>query len=50
VARQLSSRDAQDSQVVDFMTAADGVVTLDSTHLDFASTVQAVVDLVRSAG
>ena len=47
-ARELNSRDAQDSQVVDFMNAAEGVVTLDSTHLDFEQTVQAVVSLVRS--
>lgn len=47
-ARQLSRRDQQDSRVVDFMTAAEGVTTLDSTHLDFDQTVQAVVELVRS--
>ncbi|TAL43738.1 MAG: (d)CMP kinase [Salinibacterium sp.] len=47
-ARELTSRDAQDSQVVDFMNAAEGVVTLDSTDLDFEQTVQAVVSLVRS--
>lgn len=47
-AQQLSSRDAQDSQVVDFMNAADGVATIDSTNLDFEQTVQAVVDLVKS--
>jgi CMP/dCMP kinase len=46
-ARQLSKRDEQDSKVVDFMTAADGVTTLDSTYLDFDQTVQAVVELVR---
>ena len=33
--QQLTSRDAQDSQVVDFMNAADGVTTIDSTDLDF---------------
>jgi cytidylate kinase len=48
-AQQLSSRDAQDSKVVDFMNAADGVVTIDSTELDFDQTVQAVVDLVRTS-
>jgi cytidylate kinase len=46
-AQQLSSRDAQDSKVVDFMNAAEGVTTLDSTDLDFDQTVSAVVDLVR---
>jgi cytidylate kinase len=48
-ARQLSSRDAQDSKVVDFLSAADGVTTLDSTDLDFDQTVDAVVALVRRA-
>ncbi|GAA4685187.1 (d)CMP kinase [Frondihabitans cladoniiphilus] len=48
-ARQLSKRDQQDSKVVDFMTAAEGVTTLDSTHLDFDQTVQAVVELVRAS-
>lgn len=47
-ARELSSRDAQDRQVVDFMNAADGVTTVDSTELDFEQTVSAVVSLVRS--
>ncbi|CAN5191990.1 hypothetical protein BH09ACT3_BH09ACT3_15510 [soil metagenome] len=49
VGRQLSRRDAQDSRVVDFMNAADGVTTLDSTDLDFDQTVSAVVDLVKAA-
>jgi cytidylate kinase len=48
VGRQLSSRDAQDSKVVDFMNAADGVDTIDSTHLDFDQTVSAVVRLIQS--
>jgi cytidylate kinase len=47
-ARELSSRDGQDSQVADFMNAAHGVITVDSTELDFEQTVQAVVGLVRS--
>ncbi len=46
--RQLASRDAQDSKVVDFMNAADGVTTVDSTELDFDQTVEAVVALVRA--
>lgn len=46
-AEQLASRDAQDSKVVDFMNAAPGVTTLDSTDLDFDQTVAAMVDLVR---
>lgn len=47
-AQQLASRDAQDSKVVDFMNAAPGVTTLDSTDLDFDQTVAAMVDLVRT--
>jgi cytidylate kinase len=47
-AQQLASRDAQDSRVVDFMNAADGVTTVDSTELDFDQTVDAVVALVRT--
>lgn len=47
-AQELSSRDAQDSRVVDFMNAADGVTTIDSTNLDFDQTVLAVVNLVRT--
>ncbi len=47
-AQQLAARDRQDSRVVDFMNAVEGVTTLDSTHLDFDQTVAAVVDLVRS--
>jgi len=48
-ARELSSRDAQDRQVVDFMNAADGVTTIDSTDLDFEQTIAAVVGLVQSS-
>ncbi len=46
-ADQLRERDRRDAQVVDFLTAAPGVTTIDSTHLDFDGTVQAVVDLVH---
>jgi len=47
-ARELSDRDKRDLRVVDFMNAAKGVVTLDSTDLDFDQTVAAVVRLVRT--
>ncbi|MFN3708073.1 (d)CMP kinase [Microcella sp.] len=47
-AQQLASRDRQDSRVVDFLTAAEGVITLDSTDIDFEQTVQALIDIVRS--
>lgn len=48
VGQLLSSRDAQDSKVVDFMNAAQGVTILDSTHLDFDQTVAALVALIRT--
>ena len=48
VAEQLRSRDRADSQVVDFMSAADGVITVDSTHLDFEQTVEAVIDVYHT--
>ncbi|MEO5534862.1 MAG: (d)CMP kinase [Pseudolysinimonas sp.] len=48
-ASQLRERDKRDATVVDFLTAAPGVTTLDSTNLDFEQTVQAVLDLVNSA-
>lgn len=49
VAAALHRRDASDSQVVDFLTAAPGVVVVDSTDLDFDRTVDAVIDVVRTA-
>ncbi|MFJ6679710.1 (d)CMP kinase [Microbacterium sp. NPDC091382] len=48
VAAALHKRDASDSQVVDFLTAAPGVTVVDSTDLDFAQTVDAVLGVVRS--
>ena len=48
-AAQLRDRDQKDAAVVDFLTAAPGVTTLDSTDLDFEQTVQAVLDLVEAA-
>jgi CMP/dCMP kinase len=47
-AAKLAERDRADAQVVDFLTAAEGVTTIDSTELDFDQTVAAVVGLVRS--
>ena len=45
---QVLRRDADDSTVVQFHVAADGVVTVDSSHLDLEQTVQAVLDVVES--
>lgn len=44
---QLHRRDEADSKVVDFMNAAEGVTTVDSTELDFDQTVDAVIDVIR---
>jgi cytidylate kinase len=43
------ARDAKDSAVVEFHQAADGVFTVDSSELDFAETVSAVLNVVRRA-
>ncbi|PZU43635.1 MAG: (d)CMP kinase [Microbacterium sp.] len=48
VAEALHRRDAADSRVVDFLTAADGVTVVDSTHLDFAQTVDAILEVVAA--
>lgn len=47
VAAALHQRDAADSQVVDFLTAAPGVTVVDSTDLDFDQTVDAVLGVVH---
>ncbi len=49
VGEALRRRDAADSRVVDFMNAADGVTTVDSTDLDFDQTVDAVIQVVQKA-
>jgi cytidylate kinase len=43
----IKARDAADAKVSDFMVAADGVHTVDSTNLDFAQTIAAVVALIK---
>jgi len=45
-ASALIARDRADSKVVDFMSAADGVWTVDTTQLTFDQSVEAVVDLI----
>ncbi|HSN37988.1 MAG TPA: (d)CMP kinase [Arthrobacter sp.] len=47
LAAQVTQRDAKDSTVVNFTQAADGVVTLDSSELDFAGTVDAALSIVH---
>lgn len=49
IAAQVAERDRKDSQVIDFLTAAAGVTTLDSTALSFDETVDALVALVGAA-
>jgi cytidylate kinase len=47
-ASALRARDQADSRVSDFMSAADGVTTVDSTTFDFDQTVAAVIGVIRS--
>jgi cytidylate kinase len=49
VGEALRRRDEADARVVDFMNAADGVTTVDSTDLDFDQTVGAVIQVVQKA-
>ncbi|MGX1161558.1 cytidylate kinase [Arthrobacter sp. SLBN-100] len=46
LAAQVTRRDAKDSTVVNFTQAASGVVTLDSSELDFDQTVAAALVIV----
>ncbi|MFE4465131.1 (d)CMP kinase [Oerskovia sp. NPDC056781] len=46
---QVLRRDRDDSTVSQFHVAADGVVTVDSSDLDFEQTIQAVLDVVAQA-
>ena len=50
LAKQVLQRDAKDSTVVNFTQAADGVMTVDSSDLDFEQTIAAVLDAVASTG
>lgn len=45
--KSVTERDKSDSQVVDFMTAAEGVTLIDSTNLDFDETVEAMELQIR---
>ncbi|HEY3339855.1 MAG TPA: (d)CMP kinase [Propionicimonas sp.] len=46
LADQVLRRDSDDSTLVNFTTAADGVTHLDGTYLTLEETIQAVLDLV----
>jgi len=45
---QIVRRDRDDSTVSDFLEAAPGVTLVDTSDLDFAQSVQAVLDVVRT--
>lgn len=45
----VTARDAADSQVNNFTEAAEGVTLVDSTHLDFEQTVQAVIEVIHES-
>lgn len=49
LADQVLRRDADDSRLVNFTTAADGVIHLDCTYLTLKETIQTVLDLVAAA-
>lgn len=46
LAAQVIQRDAKDSTVVNFTQAADGVIALDSSDLDFEQTVETALSIV----
>ena len=48
-ADDVAARDRADAKVTNFMTAADGVTTLDNSDLDFEATLDALVALVDEA-
>ncbi|MCH9275019.1 bifunctional cytidylate kinase/GTPase Der [Bifidobacterium amazonense] len=45
----VAARDKADSKVTSFMTAADGVTTLDNSDLDFEQTLDALIGMVEDA-
>jgi cytidylate kinase len=46
---QIVDRDKADSAVSEFTVAADGVTTIDTSHLDFDGSVDAVLQVVEAA-
>jgi cytidylate kinase len=46
---QIVDRDRADSAVSEFTVAADGVTTIDTSHLDFEGSVAAVLQVVEAA-
>jgi len=47
IAEQITKRDQKDAKVVDFLSPAPGVELVDSTELDFDSTVEAIINIIE---
>ena len=45
----VAARDRMDSKVTSFMTAADGVTTVDNSDMDFEHTLDVLIDMVENA-
>ena len=45
---EIIERDARDATVVEFQTAADGVITLDTSHLDLEQSIDAVLSIIAT--
>lgn len=48
-AENLLERDESDSKVAEFMEPAEGVILLDTTHLDFDGSVRALISLIEAS-
>lgn len=46
---QILERDTKDSTVVQFQTAANGVITLDTSHLDLQQSIDAVLQIIATS-
>jgi glucose-1-phosphate cytidylyltransferase len=47
IAEQITKRDQNDAKVVDFFSPAQGVELVDSTELDFGSTVETIIRIIE---
>jgi cytidylate kinase len=47
IVEQITKRDQNDAKVVDFLSPAPGVELVDSTELDFDSTVEAIINIIE---
>ena len=47
-AEDVAARDRMDSKVTSFMTAADGVTTVDNSDMDFEHTLDVLIDMVEN--